>query len=179
VATGYFQIPEGQVQWGASNGNQGRFYGDDVYLRVVDPQCSDASRIAQTDSRGYAFASGNCTLVALAARAPAGLPGSYLLDPNDPSSNVVNMLINPKPGELGTLGPRTLERWGAFSLDANVQKSFRISESKQVSLRIDSTNILNHPQVGIPNTNVAVGTFGSITTKTGGRTLQGQLRVTF
>src|SRR6185436_884825 len=131
------------------------------------------------DSRGYAFASGNCTLVALAARVPAGTPDSYLLDPADPSSTVVNMLINPKPGELGTLGPRTLSRWGAFSLDANAQKTFKITESKQLSLRIDSTNILNHPQVAIPNANVAVGTFGSIVGKTGGRTVQGQLRVTF
>ena len=31
VATAYWQIPEGHVEWGASNGNQGRFYGDDVY----------------------------------------------------------------------------------------------------------------------------------------------------
>lgn len=178
VATGYFQIPEGHVEWGASNGNQGRFYGD-TYLRVNDPQCSDSTRVAQVDSRGYAFASGNCTLVALAARAPAGTPGSYLLDPADPSSSVVNMLINPRPGELGTLGPRTLDRWGAFSLDANAQKTFTITESKQLSLRIDANNILNHPQVAIPNTNVGVGTFGSIVGKTGGRTVQGQLRVTF
>jgi len=179
VASPYWQIPEGHVEWGASNGNQGRFYGDDQYLRVVDPQCTNASLVAQTDSRGYTFASGNCTLVGLAVRAPAGTPGSYLLDPNDPSSTVVDLLVNPKPGELGTLGTRALERWGAFSLDANVQKTFRISESKQLSIRIDSTNILNHPQVGIPNTNVSMGTFGSITTKTGTRTIQGQLRLNF
>ena len=181
VATGYWQIPEGQVEWGASNGNQGRFFGDDQYLRVVDPQCSDPSLLAQTDSRGYAFATGNCTLVALAARAPAGTAGAYLLDPADPNSTVVNMLVNPKPGEFGTLGPRTLARWGAFSLDANAQKTFRLTESKQLSIRIDSTNILNHPQPDIPNFNVGsnTATFGAITGKSGTRTIQGQLRLTF
>jgi hypothetical protein len=180
VASPYWQIPEGHVQWGAANGNQGRFYGDDQYLRVVDPQCSDASQIAQTDSRGYAFSTGNCTLVALAMRAPAGTPGAYLLDPADPSSYVVNLLINPKPGQPGTLGFRTLERWGAFGLDANIQKSFRLTESKQLAIRIDSTNILNHPQVDIPNVNVNSNTpFGAITGKTGTRTLQGQVRLTF
>jgi len=179
VATSHFQIPEGHVTWSAANGAQGRFYGENNYIRVVDPQCSDASLIAPTDSRSYAFASGNCTLSALAMYVPAGTSDSYLLDPNDPASRVVNVLVNPKPGQQGTLGPRTLTRWGAFSLDANAQKSFRISESKTVSLRIDSTNILNHPQPGIPNTNVAAGTFGSITTKSGSRTIQGQLRVSF
>ena len=176
-----WKIPKGHVEWGASNGNQGRFFGDDQYIRVVDPQCTDAGVIAQTDSRNYSFASSNCTLVALAARAPVGTAGSYLLDPNDPSSTVVNMLVNPKPGELGTLGPRTLSRWGAFSLDANVQKTFRINESKQVSIRVDATNILNHPQVDVPNFNVASTTavFGAITGKTGSRTFQGQVRLSF
>ena len=58
--------------------------------------------------------------------------------PTDPNSTVVNMLVNPRPGEFGTLGPRTLARWGAFSLDANAQKTFMLTESKQLSIRIDS-----------------------------------------
>ena len=179
VASPLWKIPEGHVEWGAANGNQGRFYGDDQYLRVVDPQCSDGSLVSQTDSRGYAFASGNCTLVGLAMRVPAGTPGAYLLDPQDATSTVVNVLVNPKPGEFGTLGPRTLERWGAFALDANVQKTFSLTESKKLSVRLDSTNILNHPQVGLPNTAVNTGIFGAITTKTGTRTFQGSLRLTF
>ena len=93
----------------------------------------------------------------------------------------MNMLVNPKPGEFGTLGPRTLARWGAFSLDANAQKTFRLTESKQLSIRIDSTNILNHPQPDVPNFNVGsnTATFGAITGKSGTRTIQGQLRLTF
>src|SRR6185436_18332090 len=39
VATSHFQIPQGHVTWGANNGAQGRFFGDD-YVRVVDPQCT-------------------------------------------------------------------------------------------------------------------------------------------
>ena len=137
VASPLWQIPEGQVEWDGPGGNSGTFYGTDTYVRVVDPQCGNASQISQTDSRGYAFA-GNCTLVGLAMRVSAGTPDSYLLDPNDPASTVVNVLINPKPGEFGTLGNQTLERWGAFDLDANLQKTFRLTESKSLSVRIDS-----------------------------------------
>jgi hypothetical protein len=179
VASPLWEIPKGHVEWNGPGGNSGTFYGTDKYVRVVDPQCSNASQVSQVDSRGYNFAS-NCQLVGLAMRVPAGTAGSYLLDPNDPASSVVNVLINPKPGEFGTLGDQTLERWGAFDLDANMQKTFRLTESKSLSLRIDSINILNHPQVGIPNTNVnSNNAFGAITTKTGSRTFQGQLRLTF
>jgi hypothetical protein len=46
-----------------------------------------------------------------------------------------------------------------------------------LQIRIDATNVLNHPTPGIPS--FAANTFGQITTKTGERSLQGQLRVVF
>ena len=72
---------------------------------------------------------------------------------------------------------------GQFSLDANIQKRFRLTESKQLSLRIDTTNVLNHPTPGVPNYFVGGGIFGEMgqitTGKSGGRTFQGQVRLTF
>ena len=45
--------------------------------------------------------------------------------------------------------------------------------------RLDARNIFNHPTPGTPNLNINSGTFGQITTKTGNRTLAGQIRLEF
>jgi hypothetical protein len=102
-------------------------------------------------------------------KVPAGTAGAVVLGDG---SSVVNVLVNPKPGQIGTLGNRTLDSFGSFFLDGNVQKSFRISESKVLSLRIDATNILNHPQPMVPNFTVGGTPFGQIAGK--GQTIFGQ-----
>jgi hypothetical protein len=112
-----------------------------------------------------------CTLTALA----------------DANGNIV--LRNAAPGQLGTLGLRSIEGPGTWDFDANIQKSIKIGESKNLTLRIDAQNVFNHPTPGIPtpgsptvgppNLNINSGTFGEINTKTGNRTLQGQLRFQF
>jgi hypothetical protein len=42
---------------------------------------------------------------------------------------VVNVLVNPKPGEIGTLGNRSLTSFGTFFLDGNIQKTIKLTES--------------------------------------------------
>jgi hypothetical protein len=59
------------------------------------------------------------------------------------------------------------------SFDMNVGKSFRLSESTSAQIRLDATNLLNHPVPDAP-------TLGGITGKgTQVRTIQGSLRLTF
>ena len=41
-----------------------------------------------------------------------------------------------------------MELPGIWTLDAALAKIVRISESKNVQIRMDATNILNHPNVG-------------------------------
>jgi len=43
----------------------------------------------------------------------------------------------------------------------------------KTTMRIDASNILNHPTPGNPNLDINSGTFGEIQTKTGNRTLAG------
>src|SRR6185369_13755517 len=104
-----------------------------------------------------------CTLNSLAMKVPAGTSGAIVL--NDGTS-VVNVLVNPKPGEIGTLGNRSVNSFGTVFLDGNIQKTFKLTESKSLSIRVDATNIMNHPQLNSPNFTVG-GTpvFGSITGK--------------
>jgi hypothetical protein len=97
--------------------------------------------------------------------------------------------VNPKPGEIGNLGNRTFDGPGIFYLDGNLSKTFRITETKQLTIRLDATNILNHPQLMARNFTVNGTTpFGQIagkgTTIFGQatpvqRNFQGQLRLSF
>src|SRR5947207_612636 len=85
--------------------------------RRTDPQCSNTNLVA-------ASLSGFCTLNALAMKVSANTPGAIQLPDG---SYVANVLVNPKPGEIGTLGNRSLDSFGTFFLDGNIQKSFRIT----------------------------------------------------
>ena len=44
-----------------------------------------------------------------------------------------------------------MNSFGTVFLDGNIQKTFRLTESKSLSIRVDATNILNHPQLNSPN----------------------------
>src|SRR5262249_123401 len=133
-----------------TGGNFGNFFSQQ-YQRVTDPACGE------TAANLRAF----CTNTAL----------------TDANGNIV--LRNARPGELGSLGLRPIEGPGRWDLDAKLQKSIRLRESKSVTFRMDAQNIFNHPTPGNPSLNVNTGTFGEITTKTGNRVLQAQIRVDF
>ena len=57
----------------------------------------------------------------------------------------VIVLKNPLPGERGTLGLNTVEGPGLWFLDASISKAVHITESKTLQVRVDASNILNHP----------------------------------
>jgi len=96
------------------------------------------------------------------------------------------VLQHPLPGHQGTLGASTLNTHGKCALDANISKTFRLSESKALQLRVDARNVLNHPMPADPTglTGGSEGSsfidnFGQITSKSGSRTLQARLRLSF
>ena len=60
------------------------------------------------------------------------------------------------------------------------ESSFKIRESTNVQIRVDATNVLNHPEPNSPNLNINTANFGVINGKsTLTRELQGQLRISF
>jgi hypothetical protein len=149
---------KGEVVWPLNPGYTfGNLFGQQ-YRNVQDPGCASVA------ANLTAF----CTNTALA----------------DANGNIV--LRNARPGELGTLGLRTIEGPGRWDLDANLQKSVRISEAKILTFRVDANNVMNHPTPGVcapmqcnPNLNINSGTFGEINNKGGNRTLQAQIRLDF
>ena len=124
---------------------------------------------------------------------PAGTAGSVIL-PDGRSG--LPLLQNPLPGHQGNLGSYTMYTISRWSLDANISKTFQITESKSIQLRIDATNVLNHPwpadPIGLGTTGQAGGTistfgannFGQIQSKGGTnngfpRQFQAKLRFSF
>ena len=142
---------KGKVAWTADQVNIFGNFFDQQYQRVADPACAGVAANLATF----------CTNTAIA----------------DAKGNIV--LRNARPGELGTLGLRNIEGPGLWSLDADIQKSIRIRESKALSFRLDASNVFNHPTPGNPNLNINSGTFGQITSKTGNRTVQAQIHLDF
>jgi hypothetical protein len=141
----------GQVVWPLKAGDAfGNYFGQQ-YQRVPDPACANVASVLTVW----------CTNTALA----------------DANGNIV--LRNARPGELGTLGLSAIEGPGSWDLDANIQKSLRIDESKNLIFRLDARNLFNHPTPGNPNLTVNSGTFGEINSKTGSRMLAAQLRFEF
>ena len=140
---------KGKVVWGNPFGN---FFSQPLFS-VQDPACAQvASGLTQF-----------CTNRAVSTDA-AG-------------KNII--LQNAAPGQLGTLGLNPLYGPGTWNFDANLQKKVRIGESRSLAFRLDARDILNHPTPGSPNLNINSGTFGQITTKTGSRSLAGQMRLEF
>ena len=164
VVSPSWRIPQGTMKWDGPGNNSGTFYGN-TFINTLDPQCSNTSLVGVTDTMGTNLST-SCTLSALALRNSDGTAGPI-------------QLAYPLPGKKGTLGPRTLAYFGQWSLDASASKSVHLSESRTLQIRVDATNVLNHPVPGIPNYTVGTTNFGAVTTKSGQRVFQGQLRMSF
>jgi hypothetical protein len=97
----------------------------------------------------------------------------------DPAGNIV--LVNPQPGEVGTLGLNTIKGPRNLSFDMNMIKRFRIHETREFEFRVDVVNILNHPNFGNPTTNIngTGNTFGRISTAGGARRFVVNTRINF
>jgi hypothetical protein len=142
---------DGAVVWPLNESDIFGNFFTQQYTRVPDPGCATVA----SNLRMW------CTNTALA----------------DAAGNIV--LQNAKPGELGALGLRTIEGPGNWVFDANIQKSIQLAESQRLTFRIDANNVFNHPTPANPSLNINSGTFGQITSKTGNRTLQAQIRLDF
>jgi hypothetical protein len=164
------------VRWGIPDGPEleGRYFdNDDLFVKVADPQCAIVTSLQNLNGNN------RCTLDALAMIVPAGTSGSFVLtDGTNRSAQIV--LQHPEPGKKGNLGNNSIMGLGTWRFDANLSKTFRVSESKTLQVRIDTLNVLNHPQPNNPSLSITGNDpFGQISSKSGQRSFQGQLRLTF
>jgi hypothetical protein len=156
---GAFNLKSAAVKWGGvttSTGQiNGSYFDPSRYKAAKDPQC---------------------------AALPSSLASLCTLQAVQDSSTGPIVLQNPLPGKRGTLGQYVLRGPILPRIDGNLSKSFHVTESKTLQVRLDAYNALNHPLPAAPNLNInATGTsaFGTITAKTGQRRFQGMLRLNF
>jgi hypothetical protein len=183
---GPWNNPRGDVTWQGVNGSY--FGSPSPYVSFKDPQCINGTVATTPDGNGFtlspATGTTSCTLTGLGEIVPAGTSGSIV---NPDGRSVLPVLQNPRPGHKGTLTSNTMHVPTHWTLDANLSKQFRISESKSFQIRIDTINVMNHPTPGNPTglgSNSLTDNFGQITAKNAtagwtGRQFQGQLRFTF
>ncbi len=81
------------------------------------------------------------------------------------------------------MGFRTLQGPGIWRFDANISKSIKITETKNLQFRLDATDVLNHPEPATPVLDINNANFGLITGVNAKSTLhrqfQAQLRFSF
>jgi hypothetical protein len=108
------------------------------------------------------------------------------------TGNIV--LQNPWPGKLGNMGYNTFRNLVRWNVDASVSKSVAIDETKSFRLRVDISNIFNHPFASgglgasgvritfptAPDMNInGTNPIGQYSYKVGGRTIQAMARFDF
>jgi hypothetical protein len=83
---------------------------------------------------------------------------------NSPGEALYNgeVFSNPGAGGLGTLQRRMFSGPWSFDLDMSLQRKFRITERQSIELRMEGTNILNHPTFYVGDQNINSTTFGVI-----------------
>lgn len=71
----------------------------------------------------------------------------------------------PAVGTWGNLGRNALRAPGLFQVDTSLSKQTRVTENLKGEFGVQIFNVLNHPQLGIPASNISsTSNFGRITT---------------
>ena len=102
------------------------------------------------------------------------------LDPATPGYGF-NLLAfsNPAAGEWGTAGRNIIPGPTIFSLNGSIGRAFRLGERKNLDLRFDVTNALNHVTITNWGTTLSSSTFGLPTAAAGMRRMNATLRFRF
>jgi hypothetical protein len=86
----------------------------------------------------------------------------------------------PTAGTYASTWERNLLRQpGFWDLHMSLRKSVAVGNNHRAELRWDVFNVLNHPALGLASTNPTAADFGTITSKTGSRTMQIGLQYVF
>jgi len=94
-------------------------------------------------------------------------PSAFIAPPTDPSTGAA--LRN------GNLGRNALRGFGATQWDFAIHRDFPIHESLKLQFRAEMFNVINHPNFGQPDGNLANPTFGQSTQMLGRSLSGGQL----
>jgi hypothetical protein len=145
IVSPLWTTPQGHSQRNGPDGSTTYFGYPSPFATIRDPQCTNlVGRSALSDPGGVNLQ--QCNLRALVMKVAPTTPGAFFADEVDSGQTpVLVMLQNPLPGKQGSLGAQTMRQPGRFYLDANLSKTFMYTERRGIQIRIDATNVLNHP----------------------------------
>lgn len=87
---------------------------------------------------------------------------------------------NPGAGSIGNMGRNAFYGPSYTDFDFSLQKNFLVTENKRFQLRADFFNLFNHPNFGLPTSNLGSSAAGTITSMNGNpRLMQLGLRFDF
>ncbi len=87
---------------------------------------------------------------------------------------------SPTSGTFGNVRRNSLSGPGAFTFDTAISRRFAVTESKALTLRMETFNLFNHPVYGNPNASANSANFGKILSQVGnGRTFQAAVKFNF
>jgi len=69
----------------------------------------------------------------------------------------------PAPGTFGNLPINAIKGPARWTIDMALSRNIRLTQVQTIELRLESFNLLNHVNLGNPNTNLNLGNFGRIT----------------
>ena len=89
--------------------------------------------------------------------------------------------VAPTSGDFGNVGRNSIAGPGAFRFDAAISRKFMLVEGKELQLRFETFNVLNHPVYSNPVSNMSSNsTFASLNSQNGdGRTFQAAIKFAF
>jgi hypothetical protein len=90
--------------------------------------------------------------------------------------------VDPSPYRFGTCGRDIVRGPGSWNLDAALMKDFTLPirwETLKLQFRADAFNVLNHPNLGLPNNTTDSTSFGTITSASDPRVMELGLSLRF
>ena len=111
-------------------------------------------------------------IAATGIQGTTGQPVNKVLD-NPYGARTVNNYLNPAafaypaPGTLGSHVRNSLAGPAFWNVDLALSKRISVGGTQEVELRLETFNLLNHFNWGIPIVNLDAANFGQILTQTG------------
>lgn len=106
-----------------------------------------------------------------------------LSSPNSSKNTYLNkpLFSDPRPLTLGTSAPRYVQvrGFGTINEDLALQRFYRLNEKYRIQFRAQLLNAFNRSTLGNPDTSVTSPTFGQVTSISGNRSVQLELRLDF
>ncbi|HYO82998.1 MAG TPA: carboxypeptidase regulatory-like domain-containing protein [Bryobacteraceae bacterium] len=111
--------------------------------------------------------------------------GEWRIEGDRSKQDKINAWFNPRafaqnaPGTFGNTGIGVLRGPGSWNIDFAAQKQFRFTETQRLEFRVSFYNLLNHANLGNPNTTQLNSIFGRITSASTPRVGELGLRYAF